>query len=401
MSKEIERYPDPKQFDQVLYDDILQLPNNEVIDIKFVQDKIWTEGVSFHIPREKVIRGMQANMFTINVTNKEGNSKNVIVKRIVPKELPEKPSLEIWRGFIVSVRTEMEFYQELLEQEHFNIRDLFPMVYLSMGSPAELDSRPKETSYSMIMQDLNQDYIQKPMMSEREAQCVLDSLAKLHAHYWNKMSGVGRGSFWVLELRKAFPEVERADQTWNDFVDRFPELESVHPEVRKIGAKLGEKAEDLDRLVSEGANTRIHGDAKGWNFFFSKDEVHDHEVKPFLFIDMQWTGRGHPLQDVAYALTTTLDQETLPNMDKLVDHYMDRLEYRLEEKGETLNRETLRRQYDQVWLDYARVIVTGLWKRLNSESMAKNKEKVGPSMINRSWPHVLFITRRLCKLLFK
>ena len=88
-------------------------------------------------------------------------------------------------------------------------------------------------------------------------------------------------------------------------------------------------------------------------------------------------------------------------MDKLVDHYMDRLEYRLEEKGETLNRETLRRQYDQVWLDYARVIVTGLWKRLNSESMAKNKEKVGPSMINRSWPHVLFITRRLCKLLFK
>ena len=86
-------------------------------------------------------------------------------------------------------------------------------------------------------------------------------------------------------------------------------------------------------------------------------------------------------------------------MDKLVDHYVDRLGSRLEEKGEHFDRKRLRNQYDQVWLDYARVIVTGLWKRLNSESMLKNREKVGPSMINRSWPHVMFITSRLCKLL--
>ena len=205
MSKEIERYPDPKQFDQVLYDNILQLPNNEVIDVKFVQQHIWSEGVSFNIPKEKVIRGMQANMFNIQVKNKEGESKNVVVKRIVPMELPEKPSLEVWRGFIVSVRTEMEFYQELSKPKNENIRDLFPSVYFSSGTPSELDASPKETSFSMIMQDLNEDFIQKPMMNESEAQCVLDSLAKLHAHYWNKVDGVERGSFWVLKKRKAFP----------------------------------------------------------------------------------------------------------------------------------------------------------------------------------------------------
>ena len=114
---------------------------------------------------------------------------------------------------------------------------------------------------------------------------------------------------------------------------------------------------------------------------------------------MQWTGSGHPLQDVAYALTTTLDQDTLPKMDRLVDHYVDRLGSRLEGYGEQLDKDKLRKQYDQVWLDYARVIVTGLWKRLNIDSMQKNKEKVGPSMINRSLPHVMFITRKLCKLL--
>ena len=47
--------------------------------------------------------------------------------------------------------------------------------------------------------------------------------------------------------KQDYLEVERADQTWNEFVDRFPELESVHPNVRQIGAKLGEQAEQLDR----------------------------------------------------------------------------------------------------------------------------------------------------------
>ena len=64
-----------------------------------------------------------------------------------------------------------------------------------------------------------------------------------------------------------------------------------------------------------------------------------------------------------------------------------------------LNKVQLRSEYDPVWLDYARVIVTGLWRKLSPESMERNKNKVGPSMINRSCPHVMFITKRLCRLL--
>ena len=73
---------------------------------------------------------------------------------------------------------------------------------------------------------------------------------------------------------------------------------------------------------------------------------------------------------------------------------------RLNEVGvRDLDKVKLKSEFDPIWLDYARVIVSGLWKRLNPESMEKNKTKIGPSMINRSWPHVLFITRRLCRLL--
>ena len=193
------------------------------------------------------------------------------------------------------------------------------------------------------------------------------------------------------------PEVDAADQTWNSFLDRFPELGSLHPQVRQIGAKLAERAEELDRLTEAGANTRIHGDAKGWNFFFARDS--SDSGQPFLLIDLQWSGRGHPLQDVAYALTTSLSEEALERMDWLVEHYLGSLQARLQERQISVDVASLRAEYDTVWLDYARVIVTGLWKRLSPDSLERNKMKVGPSMINRSMKHVVFITKRLCRLL--
>ena len=193
--------------------------------------------------------------------------------------------------------------------------------------------------------------------------------------------------------------MESADQTWNSFVDRFPELESLHPKVRDIGVRMAGRAEELDRSTEAGAITRIHGDAKGWNFFFAKEDSDKKRSQPFLLIDMQWTGRGHPLQDVAYALTTSLSEEALERMDSLVEYYFSRLKARLEQRGHTEDLRRLRMEYDTVWLDYARVVVTGLWKRLDKDSLERNKAKIGPSMINRSMKHVIFITQRLCRLL--
>ena len=51
MSKEIERYPDPSKFDEKLFDDIHSLPNNQKIDLSFLQNHVWSEAQSFTIPR--------------------------------------------------------------------------------------------------------------------------------------------------------------------------------------------------------------------------------------------------------------------------------------------------------------------------------------------------------------
>ena len=64
----------------------------------------------------------------------------------------------------------------------------------------------------------------------------------------NLVQGQPRGSFWVLEKRKAFNEVDNADRTWNDFVDRFPLLQDINPEIRKIGSILADK-EKLPQIL--------------------------------------------------------------------------------------------------------------------------------------------------------
>ena len=89
----------------------------------------------FTIPKSDLIRGMQSNMFKIRISRgAAGDVISIIGKRIVPEELPEKPSPEVWRDFVVSVKQEIAFYQMLLELEEANdVKGLFPKVYYSAG----------------------------------------------------------------------------------------------------------------------------------------------------------------------------------------------------------------------------------------------------------------------------
>ena len=84
---------------------------------------------------------MQANMFKIKISSPSSSTGvvSVIGRRIVPGEIPAKPSLELWRDFIVSVKREIDFYQ-LIKNLKANqdldprvVKDLFPKVYYDSG----------------------------------------------------------------------------------------------------------------------------------------------------------------------------------------------------------------------------------------------------------------------------
>ena len=207
-----------------------------------------------------------------------------------------------------------------------------------------------------------------------------------------------------MSRRQPLGEIENADQTWKNLLSRFPQFENLNvPNIQQLGQKLSNKAQFLDDHIASNLFTLVHGDCKGWNVFFKKDSCgHRSDLSPVLFIDMQWAGIGNPLQDVAYSLTTTLEPELLKSMDQFVDIYIKHLLNLMSTSGnpeeEKLIR-NLKQQFDLVWLDYARVIITGLWKRFSPEIIEKNKTVVGPSMIGRSILHAEFIIKKISHLL--
>ena len=75
------------------------------------------------------------------------------------------------------------------------------------------------------------------------------------------------------------------------------------------------------------------------------------------------------LQDVAYSLTTSLESGLLDSMDEFVDFYFERLREKLISRNLTPPPASFRSHFDVCWLDYARVVMFGLWRRLSLEQV--------------------------------
>ena len=97
-----------------------------------------------------------------------------------------------------------------------------------------------------------------------------------------------------------------------------------------------------------------------------------------ILLDRQWVGKGHPLQDVTYALTTSLGANMLNKLRDFVDHYVECLTSHINCQNKVIISKELRFEFHWIWVDYARVIVTGLWKNLDPEKMKKYQKTVDP-----------------------
>lgn len=94
---------------------------------------MWKLTDHFDVPRDKVIRGMQANIFTVILsTSDRKSSVSLVCKRVVPKELPDKANVQMWKSFVHSVQREVEFYRHLM-REGDQMQSLFPRCYFSEG----------------------------------------------------------------------------------------------------------------------------------------------------------------------------------------------------------------------------------------------------------------------------
>ena len=196
----------------------------------------------------------------------------------------------------------------------------------------------------MVLEDLNSSgyELRSSRASEHEIFACLSWLGHFHATFLgHKSYGLWPvGTYWHLATRPE--ELAVLDDT-----------------------ELGRAASVLDRKLSGTPfKTLVHGDAKLANFCFSRNG------KRAAAVDFQYVGGGCGMKDVAYFLSSCLDEQECERREgELLDFYFRALKEALREQGAKLDycalEEDWRALYPIAWTDFYRFLKgwsPGHWK---------------------------------------
>lgn len=207
----------------------------------------------------------------------------------------------------------------------------------------------------MILEDLNESGypLRKSSVNLSEIKACLEWLAQFHACYMQMYDEDlwKVGSYWHLATR---PDELGA------MLDK--ELQSAAPRI--------------DQTLNQAKyQTIIHGDAKLANFCFSKNS------KNVAAVDFQYVGHGCGMKDVAYFLSSCLEENELQKTEStLLAFYFDVLSSSLQKRESDVNFSKLKEEwstlYAYAWSDFYRFLdgwSPGHWKMNSYSKSMKNK----------------------------
>ena len=206
-----------------------------------------------------------------------------------------------------------------------------------------------ELGWVIVLQDLDSIGFsqRRTHVNRNEIQATLNWLANFHATYLGD-TGEGLwavGTYWHLETRP----------------DEFQKMPD---------GPLKLNAEQInERLNQANYQTLVHGDAKIANFCFSDDS------NRVAAVDFQYVGRGCGMKDIAYLVSSCLEErEAAQQQEFLLDYYFRQLELAIKEHKNEVDFDSLetewRELYPFAWADFYRFLSgwsPGHWK-LNSYS---------------------------------
>lgn len=196
-------------------------------------------------------------------------------------------------------------------------------------------------------------------VEHREIEACLSWLAHFHARFLGeRAAGLWPvGTYWHLATRP----------------DEFAALEA---------GPLKDAAASIDECLNTTRfQTFVHGDAKLANFCFNADGTRAAAV------DFQYVGGGCGMKDVAYFISSCLDEDESEAMaDEILDRYFALLRVGLERAGKPVDFAALeadwRALYPVAWTDFTRFLrgwSPGHWKlhhysnRLTAEVLAQRE----------------------------
>lgn len=210
--------------------------------------------------------------------------------------------------------------------------------------PRRLASETHGDEVYLVLEDLDAAGFdrRRRAVTEAELDACLSWLACFHATFMGQApEGLWEvGTYWHLATRP----------------DELEALEDL---------ELKRAASTIDRTLSENPfQTFVHGDAKLANFCFSPDG------RRVAAVDFQYVGGGCGMKDVAYFISSCLDEDDGERLEQpLLDLYFRRLEQALRDQGKPVDfpalRDSWRALYPVAWTDFFRFLQgwsPGHWK---------------------------------------
>ncbi len=207
--------------------------------------------------------------------------------------------------------------------------------------------KERQTGWIIVLEDLDSAgfELRKQQVTRAEISACLDWLASFHA------------TFMTREPENLWP----VGTYWH--LDTRPEEFEVMP-----SGPLKDVASLIDlKLKYAKFQTIVHGDAKLANFCFGKN----HRGKPKVAaVDFQYVGSGCGMKDVAYLISSCLDEsESEKQHDDLLNYYFEALSRELEFHQPDINFSSLKQEwydlYPFAWADFCRFLSgwsPGHWK---------------------------------------
>lgn len=256
----------------------------------------------------------------------------VIVKCVAPPTVRHHP-----RGFSGDVGHERKLASYRVESEWY--RTYARRTTSACRVPEALHVIEEDDTWLFVLEDLDGAGFPARRSGAQRAElgACLGWLAEFHARFFAE-PGDGLwevGTYWHLSTR---PD----------------ELQSMHD--RKLRDHAGAIDERLNRARHQ---TLVHGDAKLANFCFSERRGPDPRVAA---VDFQYVGRGVGVKDVAYFLSSCLDEGQLERKaDELLDEYFHALRTALGVHAPNVDSALLEREwrglYPFAWADFMRFLV--------------------------------------------
>lgn len=277
------------------------------------------------IVKEELIQTLWSGYGKIlRVTMEGGNWPSVIVKLVSPPTEKNHP-----RGWNTNIGHQRKLRSYQVEETWY--RD-HVIESTQCRTPRFISAVSESHSQLIMMEDLDASgyYLRKQVITLHEMKSCLSWLASFHASYLGK-APVGlweEGTYWHLDTR---PEEFRVMR------------DSI----------LKRKATSIDHaLRSCEYRTFVHGDAKLANFCFAEDGR-------VAAVDFQYVGGGCGMKDVAYFLSSCLDEDECAQFEKeLLNHYFDvfRKVVRLDASECIQLENEWRDLYAMAWADFTRFL---------------------------------------------